>query len=108
MPRQAQKPKNRNRGEEAENRGSGDIALQREAFQEWGVIGDNQPCRENQSQTNTNVNTGAYRRVAKDVEPSITRKMWTYLHEVLASQGASIRLTGIYGDGCVTPPTTAG
>jgi len=34
--------------------------------------------------------------------------MWAYLHEVLGSQGASIRLTRIYGDGCVTSTTTAG
>src|ERR1700686_2408785 len=58
-PLHAQKPKNRNRTEKTENHGGGDIALQREAFQEWGVMGNIQPCGENQSQTNTNVNTGA-------------------------------------------------
>ena len=108
VPRHAQKPKNRNRSEKTENHGGGDIALQREAFQEWGVIGNNQPYGENQSQTNANVNTGANRRVAEDVQPAITGQMWAYLHEVLGSQGASIRLTRIYGDGCVTSTTTAG
>ena len=32
MPRKAQKPKNGNRSEEAQNHGGGDIALQRELF----------------------------------------------------------------------------
>jgi hypothetical protein len=106
MPRQAQKPKDGNRREEAENRDGGDIALHREAFQEWSMIGNNHPCGENQSQTNTHVNTGANRRVAKDVEPTITGQMRMYRHEALGSQDASNRSTRIYGDSCVTSTTT--
>ncbi len=106
MPRQAQKPKDGNRTQEAEYRGGGDIALQRKAFQEWGMIGNDQPCGENQSQANTDVNSGANRRVAEDVEPAITGQMWTNQHEALVSQDANIRLTRIYGDGCVTSTST--
>ena len=106
MPRKAQKPKNGNRSEEAQNHGGGDIALQRKALQEWGMIGNNDPGGENQGQTNTNVNTGANRRVAEDMEPAIPRQMRTDQHEVLGSQDASNRLTRIYGDGCATSTTT--
>src|SRR5213080_4903429 len=106
MPRQAQKPKNGNGSEEAENRGGGDIALQRKAFQEWGMIGNHEPCAENQSQTNTHVNTRANRRVAEDVEPTITGQMRANRHRVLDSQDASNCATRIYGDGCVTSTTT--
>src|SRR6266436_1735446 len=103
---QAQKPKDGNRGKKTENRGGGDIALQRKAFQEWGMIGNHQPYGENQTQTNTHVNTGANRHVAEHMEPTITGQMRTYQHKVLGSQDSSLRLTRIYGDGCVTSTTT--
>ena len=106
-PWQPQKPKDRNRSDKAENRGGGDIALQRKAFEEWGAIGNNQPRGENQSQTDPHINTGANRRVAEDVEPAITGQMRTNQHKALVSQDASIRLTRIYDDGCVTSTTTA-
>jgi hypothetical protein len=106
-PRQAQKPKNGNRSDKAENRSGGDIALHREAFQERGVIGNHQPRGENQSQTDPHVNTGANRRVAEYMEPTIPGQMRTNQHEELVSQDASIRLTRIYDDGCVTSTTTA-
>ena len=70
------------------------------------MIGNNQPCGENQSQTNANVNTRANRRIAEDLEPAITGQMWAYLHKVLGSPGASIGLTRIYGDGCAISTTT--
>jgi len=106
MPRQAQKPQNGNRSEETENRGGGDIAFHRKAFQEWRMIGNHQPRGENQRQTNTHIHAGANRRVAEDMEPTITGQMRTYQHEVLGSQDASNRLTRIYGDGGVTSTTT--
>src|SRR6266851_4811997 len=102
MPRQAQEPKNRNDSEKAEDRSRRDIALQRKAFQERGVIRNHQPCGENQRQANSHVNTSADGRVTEDVEPAITGQMRTYQHEVLGSQETSNRLTRIYGDGCVT------
>src|SRR2546429_16174 len=82
MPRKAQKPKNGNRSEEAQNHRGGDIALQRKGLQEGGMIGNSDPGGENQGQTNTNVNTGANRRVAEDMEPAIPRQMRTNQHEV--------------------------
>ena len=106
MSRQAQKAKNGNGSEEAEKRGAGDVALQRKAFEERGMIGNNEPCGENQSQANPHVNTGAYRRVAEDVEPTITGQLRVNRHRVLGSQDASNRLTASYGDGGVTSTTT--
>src|SRR5260370_23863343 len=105
-PWQAQKPKNGNRSDKAENRSGGDIALHREAFQERGVIGNHQPRGENQSQADPHVHTGANRRVAEDVEPAITGQMPTNQHEALPSQYPNIRLTRLYHDGCVTSTTT--
>src|SRR5947199_7383540 len=102
MSRQAQKAKNGNGSEEAEKRGAGDVALQRKAFEERGMIGNNEPCGENQSQANPHVNTGAYRRVAEDVEPTITGQLRVNRHGGLDSQDASNRLTPSYGDGGVT------
>src|SRR5712692_3338866 len=104
--RQAQKPKNGNRSEKAEDRSGGDIALQRKALQERGVIGDHQPCGEHQSQTYANINAGADCRIAENVEPTITGQMRTYQHKVLGSQDTCNRLTRIYGDGCVTSTAT--
>src|SRR5712692_3470742 len=106
MARQAQKPKNGNRSEKAQDRGGSDIALHRKAIQERGVIGNHQPCGEHQSQTNANINAGADCRIAENVEPTITGQMRTYQHKVLGSQDSSLRLTRIYGDGCVTSTTT--
>src|SRR5437773_10171154 len=106
MPRKAQKPKNGNRSEEAQNHGGGDIALQRKALQEWGTIGNNDPGGENQGQTNTNVDTDANRRVAEDMEPALPRQMRTDQHEVLGSQDASNRLTRIDRAGRATSTTT--
>src|SRR5258706_7731665 len=107
MPGQAQKPKNGNRGEKAQDRGGGDIAFHRKAIQKRRVVGNHQPCGEYQSQTNANINTGADCRVAENMEPTIAGQMRTYQHKVLGSQDACNRLTRIYGDGCVTS-TTAG
>src|SRR6266478_6283843 len=72
MPRQTQKPKNRNRCEEAENRHRGDIPLQGKTLQKRRMIGNDQPGDENQRQANTDVNTGADRRVGEDMEPTIS------------------------------------
>src|SRR6266446_8898928 len=106
MPRQTQKPKNRNRCEEAEDHRRGNIPLQGKALQERGMIGDDQPGDENQRQTNTDVNTRADRRVRENVEPTITGQMRTNRHRVLGSQNACNRLTRIHSDGCVTSTTT--
>src|SRR6266699_2729172 len=46
------------------------------------------------------------RRDAENVEPTVTRQMRTYQHEVAGPQVASNRLTRIYGDGCVTSTAT--
>src|SRR5260370_10258565 len=84
MPRPAQEPNDGNGSDKAENRRRGDIALQRKAFQEWRLIGDYQPCGENQRQTDANVNTGARRRVAANVEPTIPGQMRSYQHRYWA------------------------
>jgi len=91
MPGQAQKSKNGNRGEKAQDRGGSDIAFHRKAIQKRRVIGNHQPCGEYQSQTNANINAGADCRVAEDMEPTITGQMRTYQHNVLGSQDACNR-----------------
>src|SRR5258705_5311289 len=83
---EAQKPEDGNRGEKAENRGGGDKALRRKAFQERRVIRNHQPGGKYQSQADAYVDTGADRRVAEDMEPSIAGQMRTYQHAVLGSQ----------------------
>src|SRR5713226_5761604 len=102
----AQKPKDRNRGKKAKNCRRGDIAFHRKAIQKRRVIGNHQPCGEYQSQTNANIDAGADRRVAENMEPTIAGQMRTYQHNVLGSQDACNRLTRIYGDGCVTSAAT--
>src|SRR5260370_42678371 len=84
MPRPAQEPNDGNGSDKAENRRRGDIALQRKAFQAWRMIGDYQPCGENQSQTDANVNTGARRRVAENGEPTIPGPMRANQHRYWA------------------------
>jgi hypothetical protein len=106
MPWQAQKAKNGNGSQKAEDRGRRDIALQRETIQERRMIRDHQPRGENQSQANAHINTRANCRVAEDVEPTITGQMRTYQHAVLGSQETSNCLTRFYGDGCVTSTAT--
>src|SRR5260370_17166794 len=64
-PWQAQKPKNGNRSDKAENRSGGDIALHREAFQERGLIGNHQPPGANQSHTNPHLTTPPNRPLAQ-------------------------------------------
>src|SRR2546427_2809575 len=106
MPRQAQKAKHWHGCKKAKNRGGGDIALQGKAFQKWRMIGNHQPCRKNQGQANTNVHSGADRRVAENVEPTITGQMRPNQHGVLGSQDPSNGLSRSYGDGCVTSTAT--
>ena len=103
---EAQKPEDGNRGEKAENRGGGDKALRRKAFQERRVIRNHQPGGKYQSQADAYVDTGADRRVAEDMEPSIAGQMRTYQHAVLGSQETSNRVTRFYGDGCVMSTAT--
>src|SRR5260370_34179330 len=84
MPRPAQKPNDRNGSEKAENRRGGDIAFQREPFQEWRMIGNYQPCGEHESQTDANVQTGACRRVAHNAERTRPWQMWANQHRCWA------------------------
>lgn len=81
----AQEPQNGNGSQEAQHRGGGDVALHRKVLQERNMIGDNQPRRKNQRQANTDVNTRPNRRVAEEMEPTITGQMRTDQHRVLGS-----------------------
>src|ERR1700676_4619772 len=96
MSRQAQKPKDGNRGEKGENCGGGDKALRGKALQERRVIRNHQPRGKYQSHADAHVNTGADRRVAEDVEPTITGQMRTYQHAVRGSKETSNCSTRIY------------
>jgi len=104
--RRAQEPENGNGSQEAQHRGGGDVALHRKVLQERNMIGDNQPRRENQRQANSDVDTRSNRRVAEEMEPTITGQMRTDQHQVLGSQDARGKRTRIYGNGCVRSTAT--
>src|SRR5580700_9393806 len=102
MARHKQESKNRDEREKTQNYSCSHIALHRKSFQEREMIRDDQPRRENQRHANTSIYTRSNRRIAEDVEPTVTGQMRSNGHPMLGSQATDNCLTRTCEDGCVT------
>src|SRR5713101_617485 len=106
MPWHAPKSKDGNQCKKAEKCGSGNISLQCKSIQERDTICNDQPGHESPAQTNASVNAGPNRRIAEDVEPTVTGKMCAHGHRMLGSPDTNNALTRVYNGGCVTSTAT--
>src|SRR5260370_7721592 len=106
MARHEPKSKDGDQCKKAGKRGGGNIPLQCKSIQERDTIGNDQPDHESHAQTNAGVNAGSNRRIAEDVEPTVTGKMCAHGHRMLSSPDTDNGLTRVYDGGCVTSTPT--
>jgi len=69
---QCGKSKNRDQCDEHQQRGGSGIPSHRQTLEGWHAVGHEEPRREYQRQAHRSVHADSNRRVAKNVEPTIT------------------------------------